>query len=112
MVWSPAGRKAWGAQEKTKGRNRLSRITGSKEAGWGFNEHYKSLSHSQAILLSSDDLKTQPFFRKSPGQLFKGGQIARDYAKNHRFEILAKGIPARTFGIGANATGTCKPVSL
>jgi len=28
--------------------------------------------------------------------------VAADYARDHRFEILAKGIPARTNGIAAN----------
>jgi hypothetical protein len=102
---------AWGAQEKLKGSMSLKWLLGhgidTDMAGWGFNEHYdvdgERMPPSQAANIPLDDLKTQPFFRKAPGQLFSPtGTVAAGYASKHRFEILAKGIPARTNGIAAN----------
>ncbi|HPN84769.1 MAG TPA: hypothetical protein PK821_05470, partial [Victivallales bacterium] len=57
----------------------------------------------QARKISKEQLKIKPFFLKKPAALFSEDlAVAQTFAMNNRFELLAKGFPTRTFGIGAN----------
>jgi hypothetical protein len=115
---------AWGCQEKLKGRMPVGYLVGSRYAGWGFNtDDYGSWDIDEigsivwtreppaaAEIISLNELKTEPFFHNKPNELFDTDEnAAKAYAQNNRIWLLARAIPARTFGIGANATSvmTC-----
>jgi len=109
---------AWGCQEKLKGRMPIGYLVGSRYAGWGFNtDDYGSWDTDEigdlvwtreppatAQTIPLNDLKTEPFFLNEPDELFDTDEnAAKAYAQNNRIWLLARAIPARTFGIGANA---------
>jgi hypothetical protein len=132
--WYPWGWVAypWGGQEKLKGRMLTGEILGSRWGGWGFNTSdygssegdppvYRPPTHEEALAITPEELKTKPFFRRTPAELFDANETAaKDYAKpmeqhGHLEELLAKAIPARTYAIGANAVpsmGTARNVNL
>ncbi len=108
----------WGCQEKLKGRMPVD-ILGSPIGGWGFNQsdygttfpssnpEYPDIwlppnpTSTHSTLKSQ--LMNQPFFGKSPRDLFSTNEdIAENYAEQYRFDLLARAIPVRTFGVGAN----------
>jgi len=104
---------SWGCQEKFKGNSLILGMLpeGYNWCGWGFNTSdygkWKVVwirePPGQARKISKEQLKTKPFFLKKPAELFaEDVAVAQSYAMNNRFELLAKGFPARTFGIGAN----------
>jgi len=112
-------------QEKFKGDRRLSIVgpVGSTQAGWGFNLAeslytknvvYDLLTGAWDTVMKAPDelviddaflegLKTKPFFRAEPAELFGPG--GSDWAGLHRDELLAKDFPARTLPVGANPLG-------
>jgi len=96
----------WGLQEKLKGR--FLALTEGTWAGWGFNEddywlHGCQPSTVEAKMIPRETLVHRPFFRKVPSELFSEDEVtAQEYAKKHRYELLAYAIPGRTFAIGAN----------
>lgn len=117
---------AWCGQEKLKGRLPVGIVAGSRWAGWGFNTLDQAsetgvnqpLPPAEAWAIPLDQLKTKPFFKKVPAELFQSDDAqARAYAlprtdllsplinsnaNGHMEELLAKAIPARTYAIGAN----------
>jgi hypothetical protein len=112
---------AWGCQEKLKGRMPIGYLVGSRYAGWGFNQDdygtwvpdpfdpsapptWTREPPADAQNISTNDLKTKPFFLKDPGGLFDVEEnTAKTYAQNNYYWLLARAIPARTYGIAANA---------
>ncbi|MCM8825346.1 MAG: hypothetical protein NC937_04270, partial [Candidatus Omnitrophica bacterium] len=108
---------AWSGQEKLKGRLTFGIVAGSNWCGWEFNKFdygqwintpdlppiWLRMPPSEAKLIPPQQLVTKPFFLKSPSELFDtDAGKAKKFAKEKRFELLAKAIPARTFGIGGN----------
>jgi len=114
----------WGCQEKLKGRM-LGEFLGSTVGGWGFNQiqsdgygywtegippEWIPITPAQAHAISSNQLVTIPFFNKSPGELFStNSTTAQNFAQQHYYDLLARAIPARTYGIGANPIGNDIP---
>ena len=107
---------AWGCQEKLKGRMPLDYLVGSTKGGWGLNEDYNYATTNQGHVIwyhmdpqdaqniSPTNLITEPFFLKTPAELFNTNQVAAEnYASVSNKYILAKAIPARSFATGANA---------
>jgi hypothetical protein len=108
---------AWCGQEKLKGRITGSIAGGSDWCGWEFNKSdygnwvtapnmppiWIRMPPDQAKNIPPAQLVTKPFFLKFPSELFNtDAEKAKQFATNNRFELLAKAIPARTFGIGGN----------
>lgn len=99
---------SWAKQEKFKGDKRsfLGAVeTGSLVCGYGFNED----DYSSGLVISKDspsddNLKKTPFFRPEPKELFDGN-AGKVFAREHRFELLAQGIPSRSLPAGANKFG-------
>lgn len=109
----------WGCQEKQKGRMPVE-LLGSTVGGWGFNQEvldgygtwngdppeWEGISPATAHNTPPSQLVTKPFFKKSPADLFStNATTAQNFAQQHYYDLLARAIPARTFGVGANAMG-------
>lgn len=110
----------WGCQEKLKGRMPVE-FLGSTVGGWGFNQEvldgygtwngeppeWEGISPATAHNTPPSQLVTKPFFKKSPAELFStNSTTAQNFAQQHYYDLLARVIPARTFGIGANPIGS------
>jgi hypothetical protein len=109
-----AAKFSWGCQEKLKGRM-PGEFLGSTIAGWGFNQDdygdwdlsgdpiWLPETPASAETISPTQLATQPFFKKSPIDLFSSNPAtAQNYAQEHYYDLLSRAIPARTYGVGAN----------
>ena len=104
---------AWAAQEKLKGRMVVDGLCGSRHAGWQFNRTdygiwlqgtWTRMEPEYAAGISDEALKTTPFFFRLPVELFAAdSSAARAYAEEHLFDLLARAIPARSFGMAANS---------
>lgn len=105
------GGEAWCLQEKRKGRNWISSTGGSTHGGWGFNEEYEGYTPVQAAGISTNVLKTIPFFRPGNGfiQNLYEPHNGSDFAGNYIYEFLAGFVPSRTLPCGANVVDKFNP---
>jgi len=105
----------WGCQEKLKGRM-FAEFLGSTIGGWAYNMDdygswndpggWEGMPPANAAALNPSTLVTQPFFEKTPADLFSTNvTTAQNFAQQQYYDLLSRAIPARTFGIGANAIG-------
>jgi len=111
---------SWGCQEKLKGRM-PGEFLGSTIGGWAFNQTdygtwippgqggqpvWQRPDPASVHGTPASQLVTQPFFRKSPTDLFSSNDAtAQNFAQQYYYDLLARAIPARTYGVGANAMG-------
>jgi hypothetical protein len=122
----------WGCQEKLKGRlsEFFDSLASCSYAGWGFNQDdygtsvempgepppppvWQRMPPETAQLIDPVELKTKPFFRKRPSELFSVNETAaRTYAQQHLYELLGNAFPARTYGMAANAGPLGDPVDM
>ncbi len=65
--------------------------------------HYTLYTPAQAMTITPEELKTKPFFKPQPEELFDSNEsIAMQYANDHFLELLAIAFPARTYAMAAN----------
>lgn len=110
-----AARYPWGCQEKLKGRM-VGEFLGSTIAGWAYNMDdygswndpggWEGMPPANAAALNPSTLVTQPFFEKTPADLFSTNMTtAQSFAQQHYYDLLSRAFPARTYGVGANPIG-------
>lgn len=95
--------RAWVNQEMRKGTTLIWLGPGNAEAGWGFNDDYKSLTVAEANALPDSTLRTNSFFgRFDNAALYgtNGSAVAQEPAM-HR-QLLADAIPALSNPMGRN----------
>lgn len=99
----------WGTQELWKGCTwpPFDYIGASTLMGWGFSRPLSNLlepyTPAQAAGFDEIRLRRDTVFCNSPSDLFSNSDMtARACAVVQRYELLAQGIPARTFSAGAN----------
>lgn len=111
----------WNNQERMKGRMLTGQVLSSNYGGWQFNPHWdvldlgnppnysRHLPLSQTTTITDGQLKTDPFFKPGPMDLY--GANGSNYAspQQHRNTLLAEMIPALSFAAGANPLGTLAP---
>ena len=58
---------------------------------------------ADAAAISLVQLFNQPFFEKTPADLFSADPAtAQTFADQHFYDLLSRAFPARTYGVGAN----------
>jgi len=100
----------WNMQERMKGRMLTGQVLSSNYGGWAFSLVWditeswgnRQRTPSETAEIANDELKSKPFFRAGPADLY--GPNGSKYAspEQHRNTLLAEMIPALSFAAGSN----------
>jgi alpha-tubulin suppressor-like RCC1 family protein len=107
----------WNKQERMKGRMLTGQILSSNYGGWAFSPTWditeawgnRQRIPSETAEIPNDELKSNPFFKSGPADLY--GASGSDYAspQQHRNTLLAEMIPALSFATGSNPLSLFAP---